>query len=132
MTLVGDLPGEHRVSVDRDLIRRVLANLCSNSALAVGERGVVTFRIRSDGDDNGAVHLDVHDDGHGIDPSIRARLFEPYVTTRRVGEGMGLGLAISRKILLDHGGDLELLGSSPSFGTTFRLTLPAAGAEERQ
>jgi two-component system nitrogen regulation sensor histidine kinase NtrY len=129
LTLATEMAGEHRVAADRDLIRRVLANLCSNSALAVGERGVVTFRIRANGDDNGAVHLDVHDDGHGIDPTVRARLFEPYVTTRRVGEGMGLGLAISRKILLDHGGDLELLGSSPSFGTTFRLTLPAPRAE---
>jgi two-component system, NtrC family, sensor kinase len=58
-----------------------------------------------------------------VPPEIRPRIFEPYVTTRQVGEGMGLGLAISRKILLDHGGDLELLGSSGA-GTTFRLTFP--------
>ncbi len=56
---------------------------------------------------------------------MRDRLFEPYTTTRGLGEGMGLGLAISLKILLDHGGDLELLDSSAK-GTTFALSLPLA------
>ncbi len=54
--------------------------------------------------------LDVADDGPGVAPEIRGRIFEPYTTTRKIGEGMGLGLAICRKILLDHGGDLELVG----------------------
>ncbi len=71
----------------------------------------------------GGIQIDVKDDGPGVDESIRSRLFEPYVTTRSVGEGMGLGLAISKKILLDHGGDLELLDSSGN-GAAFRLTLP--------
>jgi signal transduction histidine kinase len=65
--------------------------------------------------------LDVTDDGPGLAPEIRSRVFEPYATTRRVGEGMGLGLAIAKKILLDHGGDLELVASSGA-GATFRLT----------
>jgi len=63
--------------------------------------------------------LDVADNGPGIPPEIRPRVFEPYVTTRRVGEGMGLGLAISKKILLDHGGDLEVLASSGAGTTLF-------------
>ena len=67
--------------------------------------------------------LDVADDGPGVDEAVRGRLFEPYTTSRGIGEGMGLGLAISKKILLDHGGDLELVASSAA-GTTFRLTLP--------
>ena len=75
------------------------------------------------GEAAGGIVLDVADNGPGIPPEIRPRVFEPYVTTRRVGEGMGLGLAISKKILLDHGGDLEVLASSPA-GTTFRLTVP--------
>jgi signal transduction histidine kinase len=105
-----------RVKVDRDLLRRVFANLCSNAAHAVNGEGEVVFRV-------GRGTVDVRDDGGGINPGIRARLFEPYVTTRRIGEGMGLGLAISRKILLDHGGELELVDTSPD-GTTFRITLP--------
>jgi two-component system nitrogen regulation sensor histidine kinase NtrY len=111
-------------SLDRDMLRQVLVNLCDNSALAVrvqGEgRGAVTLRP---GEAGRTLYLDVADDGPGVPPEIRPRIFEPYVTTRQVGEGMGLGLAISRKILLDHGGDLELLASSGA-GTTFRLTFP--------
>lgn len=109
------------VRADRDMLRQVLVNLCDNSALALGERsGTMHFSLTTLGD---LVILDVGDDGPGVDPSVRGRLFEPYTTTRGIGEGMGLGLAISKKILLDHGGDLDLLSSSRS-GTTFRLTLP--------
>ena len=118
--------------LDRDMIRRVLVNLCDNSSLALGDRsGDLTMTLDAGGD---AVHLDVADDGPGIDPKVRPRLFEPYTTTRRIGQGMGLGLAISKKILLDLGGDLELLESSPA-GATFRLTFnrrkPIDPAEER-
>ncbi|MFL6196762.1 MAG: sensor histidine kinase [Thermoanaerobaculia bacterium] len=114
-------------SLDRDMLRQVLVNLCDNSSLALRaagasgeERGTVTLKPGISGR---SVTLDVTDDGPGIPPEVRARAFEPYVTTRNVGEGMGLGLAISKKILLDHGGDLEILASSGA-GTTFRLTFP--------
>lgn len=109
--------------VDRDMLRQVMVNLCDNTARALGGRpGVVTLRVDATGD---TLVLEVADTGPGIDESVRYRLFEPYATTRGVGEGMGLGLAISKKILLDHGGDLELVVSSPD-GTTFRISLPAA------
>ena len=111
------------VSADRDLLRQVLVNLCTNSAHATEGRGTVTFSVGRAG---GRVFLDVADTGGGVPPSIQARIFEPYVTTRKVGHGMGLGLAISRKILLDHGGDLALLSTSPA-GSTFRITLRRAG-----
>ena len=110
------------VSVDRDLLRQVLANLCANSSRAVHGQGSVTFTIDRD---RSAAFLDVVDDGSGIADSIRPRVFDPYITTRKIGEGMGLGLAISRKIMLDHGGDLTLADTSPA-GTRFRLTLPRA------
>lgn len=106
------------VCVDRDMLRQVLVNLCSNSAGAVNGRGRVTFSIVKNG---ARVMLDLRDNGGGIPQSLRARVFDPYVTTRKVGEGMGLGLAISRKLMLDHGGDLELLETSEK-GTVFRLT----------
>jgi two-component system nitrogen regulation sensor histidine kinase NtrY len=128
LTLCYEPPGKRLLAaLDRDMLRQVLVNLCDNSALAIRstggegeEAGSVT--LRPEETETGVV-LDVTDDGPGIPPDIRSRVFEPYVTTRRVGEGMGLGLAISKKILLDHGGDLEVLASSPA-GTTFRLTLP--------
>ena len=69
------------------------------------------------------MHLDVRDNGIGVPTSVRPQIFDPYVTTRGIGEGMGLGLAIARKILLDHSGDLVLAHTSEE-GTTFRITLP--------
>ncbi len=112
--------GDFDAVLDRDMIRRVLVNLCDNSALALGDgQGRVTLSLSATED---SVCLDVADDGPGVDDKVRSRLFEPYTTTRRIGQGMGLGLAISKKILLDLGGDLELLDSSTA-GTTFRLTL---------
>ena len=105
------------------MLRQVLVNLCDNSAHAVDgsdqQRGEVTIEYGAAEDQ---VWLEVADDGPGVAADLRPRLFEPYVTTRGIGEGMGLGLAICRKILLDHGGDLELRPSER--GATFRLTLP--------
>ncbi len=107
--------------LDRDMLRQVLVNLCDNSSLALGDRdGSVIFEL---GQTDRAVQLDVRDDGPGVAENVRRRLFEPYTTTRKIGKGMGLGLAIARKIMLDHDGDLELLETSEE-GTVFRLTLP--------
>lgn len=110
--------GDAVVCADRDMVRQVLVNLCTNSQRAIDGSGSVTFAIARRGTETA---LDVRDTGGGIPPSLRARVFDPYVTTRKMGEGMGLGLSISRKIMLDHGGDLQVLDTSPG-GTTFRLT----------
>lgn len=104
------------VAADRSLTRQVLVNLCSNSALAGSS--TLCFSVVPDG---ASAKLFAADDGKGIAEEVRARLFQPYTTTRRVGDGMGLGLAISKKVMLDQCGDLELTSSSPK-GTTFVLT----------
>jgi signal transduction histidine kinase len=120
---VAAAPSPVRAAFDREMLRQVLVNLCENSSQAARESGdrpgTVEFRLM---ETPGFAVLEVADDGPGIPVEVRRRLFEPYVTTRRVGEGMGLGLAISKKILLDHGGDLELAEGGP--GATLRLTLP--------
>ena len=128
------------VLADRDMLRQVLVNLCDNSAHAIDgaerERGAVTIRGGAAGDQ---VWLEIADDGPGVPAELRPRLFEPYVTTRGIGEGMGLGLAICRKILLDHGGDLELRPNEPTdqtevdeAGAVFRLTLPVIPDEDAE
>jgi two-component system nitrogen regulation sensor histidine kinase NtrY len=108
---------------DRAMIRQVLVNLCENAAHALaGRSGTVTLTVRPRAAGR-PLAIEVADDGPGIAPEVRGRVFEPYVTTAAPGRGMGLGLAISRKILLDHGGDLELAASAA--GAAFRLTLPS-------
>lgn len=115
------------VALDREMMRQVLTNLCDNSSRSLGSsRGSVQLRVTSEGSQ--AVVF-VSDNGPGVDQSIRDRLFEPYASTRAVGEGMGLGLAISKKIMLDFGGDLELYASS-SKGTTMRLILPLINSKD--
>ena len=115
----GDRPA--MVSADGEMLRQVLVNLTTNSALAIGNAGgEVTYAVDVEGK---TVVLNVSDSGPGVAPDIRNRLFEPYTTSRGIGEGMGLGLAISKKILLDHGGDLDYVDASGN-GATFRLTLP--------
>ena len=110
---------------DRAMLRQVLTNLCDNAARAIGGRPGTVRLVVSRNDRTVAV--DVADDGPGIDPAILPRVFEPYVTTAEVGRGLGLGLAISRKILLDHGGELDLVATG-SNGTSFRLSLPLEGS----
>jgi two-component system NtrC family sensor kinase len=80
--------------------------------------GRVELRLTRDA---GAYLLDVTDDGPGIPKEARGRLFRPYSTFRE--GGLGLGLAIARKILLDHGGQITLLPAD-GLGASFRLTLP--------
>lgn len=113
-------------AVDRDMLRQVLVNLCDNSSLALGDRcGRLELELVSDAE---GAFIKVSDDGPGIANEVRSRIFEPYTTTRTIGQGMGLGLAISKKIMLDHDGDLDLLRTSAD-GTTFRLTLPTCPEE---
>lgn len=117
-------PGRHWAQGDREMLRQVLVNLLDNSARALGEKeGTAVLSASSHGH---RAFLDVADDGPGLPPEVAARVFTPYVTTKKPGEGMGLGLAIAKKILLDHGGDLEVVADSAS-GVTFRLSLPALG-----
>ncbi len=106
-------------AVDREMIRQVWVNLVENAANAcAGRHGTVTLIA---GEGPTGPYVEVADDGPGIAPEVLPRLFEPYVSGRPGGGG--LGLAISRKILLDHGGDLELVEST-GVGARFRLVLP--------
>jgi nitrogen fixation/metabolism regulation signal transduction histidine kinase len=111
--------GECPVGLDRALMRRVLANLCSNAieaahpARARIHLGIARTRDRG--------VLTVSDEGPGIDRSLRERIFDPYFTTK--GTGTGLGLAIVKKLVLQHGGEIQV-GDRPGGGTTFSIVLP--------
>lgn len=107
-----------RVEADPGRLRQLLANLLVNAAQA-GARAV-ELRGAAEGQ---RARLLVEDDGPGVAPALRARLFDPFATGR--ADGTGLGLAISRRIAERHGGALRLLdGAGP--GAAFELTLPLA------
>lgn len=114
------LDGAPRVRGDPARLRQVLANLLANAAQA----GARTVEIHAAAE-GGQVRMKVRDDGPGIPPDVRARLFDPF-TTGREG-GTGLGLAVSRRIVERHGGTLALAGpDGAASGTTFELRLPGA------
>jgi len=119
-------PGLPEVVADAELLRQAFLNLCVNAIHAMGPGGGGRLRAsaRADGD---AVLVEVHDDGPGMPPEVARRIFEPFFTTK--AEGTGLGLAIVRQATEAHGGSVEV-ESTPGQGTTFRIRLPAAPAEE--
>ena len=72
-----------------------------------------------------SVRIEVADDGPGIPRDALARIFTPFFTTKAVGKGMGLGLTITRQVIKQHGGTLEV-DSTPGQGTTFTIRIPLA------
>ncbi len=108
------------VMVDRRLVQRTLVNLIENALHALNGGGRIDVQLSREG---AFVTLTVRDDGVGIDPEVKARVFEPYFSTRAAGTG--LGLAIARKVVEDHGGSISL-ESEPRRGTTVTIQLPAA------
>ncbi len=104
---------------DPDLMRRALENLISNGLQAMqGHGGKVTIALRQE---NQRVFLSVQDTGAGIPPKILAGLFEEFTTTKN--RGLGLGLAITKKIIELHRGDISVQ-SELNQGTTFTLSWP--------
>ncbi len=112
------------VYLDQQLIRQVLINLLKNAAEANETRAAhIHMTIELD-EANQSYQISVEDDGPGIAPEDQDRIWDAYVTSKHTGPnpGMGLGLAISRKIALDHRGDLRV--SSRPGQTKFTLQLP--------
>ena len=105
---------------DRVQLGQALVNLLTNAVQAVGSRGAIRLVARADG---GAVALDVEDDGPGVDEAVRGRVFEPLITTKE--HGNGLGLALVKRVAERHGGSVGH-EPRPGGGTRFTLRLPAA------
>ena len=111
-----------RVRVDRVQIGQVVLNLITNAVQAMNGHGAnITFRGRPAA--NGFVRLDVVDTGTGMTPAEMQKLFEPLFTTK--ARGIGLGLAVSRGLVMANGG-LISADSTPGAGTTMSVSLPAA------
>jgi signal transduction histidine kinase len=100
----------------------VWTNLIDNAVGAMGTEGTLTVHT---GHEDDCVMVDIVDTGHGIPDEVRPRIFEPFYTTKAVGEGTGLGLDISyRIVVIKHHGDIRV-DSRPGH-TMFRVVLPIA------
>jgi len=114
----GEIPS---LELDRDQIKRVLINLLDNAVAAV-EENTGEIRIATTYSPSaGIVLLEVADNGSGLAPEVRARIFEPYFSTKK--EGTGLGLAIVSAIVADHRGHIRVRPNEPR-GTRFIIELP--------
>jgi signal transduction histidine kinase len=113
-----DIPQDIELPLARARMERVFANLVINSMEAMQGSGVIEITGNRNGQ---AVYVDIIDSGRGIAPSIRSRLFQPFVSEGK-RNGMGIGLALSRQTVLNHGGDLWLVPDT-SKGAHFRMKL---------
>ncbi len=112
--------GVPRVSVDPEQIRRVMINLVDNALEAMDHQGTIEVSTQHD-PGNSLVRVVVADDGPGIPPAERDKLFLPYYSTKK--RGSGLGLAIVRRIVAEHGGSIDVSDNTPR-GTRFAIELP--------
>jgi C4-dicarboxylate-specific signal transduction histidine kinase len=109
---------------------QVLTNLVQNAldALPADGAGRVDVRIWNE---EAALLLSVKDNGCGITPEQRNKIFTPFYTTKEVGKGMGLGLSIVWRVVTSIGGTVQV-ASQPGEGTEFKLRLPALSVPERR
>ena len=113
-------PAEPVVLADHFQMEQLFLNLVLNAIQAMPGGGTVTLRTRMT---DGRVIAEVIDTGVGIPDEIRDRIFDPFFSTREVGQGTGLGLAVSYTIVAAHGGSIEV-ESRVGRGATFRVILP--------
>jgi len=115
--LAGDV---HPVLADQDLVKGILTNLLENAAEAAGEGGKI---LGVTAEENGRVAIEVHDSGPGLSEQARSSLFQPTISFKK--KGMGLGLSIARKSALLSGGDIVVVKGELG-GAGFRVLLPVA------
>ena len=120
-------PGAQKVLVDRIQIQQVLLNLIRNAIDAMIDSMVRVLTISSRPDEGGMVRLSVGDTGQGMTEEVAAQLFQPFVTTKE--RGMGIGLSICRTIVEAHGGRIWCERRSTG-GTLFHFTIPEAGTPD--
>ena len=119
--IVPDMPGNlPPIQADQELLRNCLFNFITNAAQAMPDGGDITLGASYDGENN-CFRLTCTDQGKGIEPDELDKIFQPYFTTKEAG--IGLGLAITERIIKEHGGEITL-ASTLGKGTTFTMVLP--------
>jgi len=120
-------PAAELVLTDRIQIEQVLLNLMRNAVEAMQGAARRELRVTTTARHDGMAEVGVIDTGPGLAPEVSAQLFQPFVTTKK--QGMGVGLSICRTIVESHGGHIWA-ESMPGGGTAFRFTLRAVEKEE--
>jgi signal transduction histidine kinase len=120
------------IRADGDQLQRLFVNLLRNAAQAIpeGRIGENSVRVSIRPLPSARASVEITDTGEGIPPEIRERVFQPFFTTRPVGQGTGLGLSICHAIVRALGGEIGFRGDERR-GTTFRVVLPLAGELEQ-
>jgi|SRR5579862_1867071 signal transduction histidine kinase len=121
--ILNEIPGGLEIPLERSRMERVFVNLIANALEAMPHGGKIHVRVRNT--DNSAF-IEVEDTGPGIPIEILDRLFEPFITARK-DRGLGLGLALSRQTVRDHGGDMWV---EPAPGARFVVRLPLNQLED--
>jgi signal transduction histidine kinase len=120
-----------KVLGDQVLLQQCILNLLMNAFESIvtcqSEKRIVAIEVRPES--ASWILINVSDSGDGIQPAIADRLFEPFVTTKK--NGMGLGLLVTRSIVEEHGGRISANGNSKDGGASFAFTLPAAETKSR-
>ena len=127
VTVALSIPPEIEAPVERSRIERAFVNLIVNALDAMPDGGVVRISAVLE---EGAAVVHVEDNGPGIPPEIRSQLFQPFVSAGK-RNGLGLGLALSRQTVLEHGGDMWV-ESEAGHGACFSFRLPGAHVVETQ
>ena len=125
-----DLPASTSAALDVDKLRRAIGNIAANARDAMGGRGRFHLGARIAVSEGAArLVLTLADEGPGVAEEVRDRLFQPFATFGKK-KGTGLGLAVARRFIEDHGGTIELLPSAPpQGGARFRIALPLVARE---
>ncbi len=118
-----------QVAVDVNQMKQVFLNIIHNAIHSMPDGGLLMINTRNGPvtGDQRQLEISFADNGSGIEPTALDRIFDPFYTTKQVGEGTGLGLSVSQRIVDDHGGTIHV-ESEPGKGSTFIVTLPAAGS----
>ncbi len=138
-------PDTGYIMADLTQIQQVILNLCSNAEHAMRGKGGGVLEVRlvviepdaendatpSSDQSEKRLKLTISDNGHGMDKSVIDHIFEPFYTTKQVGEGTGLGLSAVHGIVASHGGAVSVF-SDPGKGTTFAIYFPQTMVEKQE
>ncbi|MDP2276623.1 MAG: ATP-binding protein [Nitrospirota bacterium] len=119
--IINDLSDDiSEILIDENKMSQVFMNIMINAVQAMDDGGRLTIRTKAD---DGFCVVSIEDTGGGIAPDIMSHIFDPFFTTKGIGEGTGLGLSVSKGIVEQHGGMIEV-DSEIGAGTTFKIKLP--------